>query len=363
MAKPTLNQFNPDYAVPPGETLAETLAAVGMSQGNLAVRTGRPVKTISEIINGKAAITPDTAIQFERVLGIPAGFWNNLERNYQAAQAHARESEQLQDYVEWANQFPASVMLKHRWLNVWTTPVEKVKELLNFFGVVSPAQWTKVWQSTVVNYRKSTAFKSDAPATAAWLRKGEIEAQQIQCQSFDKARFVKALEQARNLTIEGPAVFEPRLRELCSAVGVAVVFIPDLPRTRVSGATRWLGEDKALIQLGLRYKTNDHLWFTFFHEAGHILLHGKRDFFLENDGEQDAAKETEANRFAADCLISPNDLREALRHGVPYSKEWINQFAQRLGIAPGIVVGRLQHDGHVPRSHCNDLKVKLTWNI
>ena len=74
--------FQPDHAVPPGETLKETLETIGMSQAELAERTGRPKKTINEIIMGKSAITSETALQLERVLGVPASFWNNLERNY-----------------------------------------------------------------------------------------------------------------------------------------------------------------------------------------------------------------------------------------------------------------------------------------
>jgi len=85
------NQFTPDYAVPPGETLLETLEAISMSQAELAERMDRPKKTINEIIKGKAAITPETALQFERVLGISSGFWNNLERNYQETLARIKK--------------------------------------------------------------------------------------------------------------------------------------------------------------------------------------------------------------------------------------------------------------------------------
>jgi HTH-type transcriptional regulator/antitoxin HigA len=79
------NEFIPDYAVRPGLTLLETIDALGMSQAELAERTGRQKKTINEITKGKATITPETALQFERVLCVPTSFWNNLERNCQAA--------------------------------------------------------------------------------------------------------------------------------------------------------------------------------------------------------------------------------------------------------------------------------------
>lgn len=82
-----IDNYQPNYLVHPGVTLAETLESLGMSQVELAVRISRPEKTISEIINGITAITPETALQFERALGVPASFWNNLEKNYQELRA------------------------------------------------------------------------------------------------------------------------------------------------------------------------------------------------------------------------------------------------------------------------------------
>lgn len=83
--------YQPDIAIPPGETLRETIEALGMSQAELAQRTGRTTKDIKEIIMGKAAITPDGALQFERVLRVPASFWNNLESNYRDTVARLAE--------------------------------------------------------------------------------------------------------------------------------------------------------------------------------------------------------------------------------------------------------------------------------
>jgi Zn-dependent peptidase ImmA (M78 family) len=155
--------------------------------------------------------------------------------------------------------------------------------------------------------------------------------------------------------------------QLCAVAGVAVVFVPELSKTRTSGATRWLSSNKAVIQLSLRYKTDDHLWFTFFHEAGHILRHGKRHgkhhVFLEFKGNQRDKEEEEADVFAADLLIPPDAWKRFLASGRErQSITGIQQFALEIGIAPGIVVGRLQHHEKVlsPRN-CNDLKRKLKW--
>jgi hypothetical protein len=131
-----------------------------------------------------------------------------------------------------------------------------------------------------VEFRQTFAFQSDLGAVAAWLRRGEIEAAEIDCVIYDASKFKETLQQVRALTIEPPEIFQFEVVRLCAAAGVAVVFVPELPKTRTCGATRWLNPNKALIQLSLRYKTNDHLWFAFFHEAGHILLHGKRNVFL-----------------------------------------------------------------------------------
>ena len=155
------------------------------------------------------------------------------------------------------------------------------------------------------------------------------------------------------------------MKTLCEEAGVSVVFVPELPGTRVYGATRWLASNKALIQLSLRGKTDDHLWFTFFHEAGHILLHGKRDVFIEAKGEgcretDTNDKEYQADKFSQDFLI-PSEKYQVFKENGEFSLLAIKQFANELGIAPGIVVGRLQHDKVIPFSKVNNLKKRFRF--
>jgi len=361
MSKQFENQFIPNYATPPGETLLETIQTLGMNQAELAKRTGRPLKTINEIIKGKAAITPETALQLERVLGVPASFWNNLERNYCEARARLDEQARLQNQLAWLKRIPVKAITALGWVAVCDDPVQQFQTVLQFFGVASPNQWENMWGKPVAAYRQSRAFQSDPGAVSAWLRKGELDAQQIACQPYDAAKFQSALKRARTLTTAAPEEFCPALTRLCAQAGVAVVFVPELPKVRVSGVTRWLAPDKALIQLSLFYKRDDQLWFTFFHEAGHIVLHGKRDVFLEED-DLVGDKENQANDFAANVLIAPSDWERFIQAGAYRSKTGIQQFADEIGIAPGIVVGRLQHERHLPHSHCNDLIRRLVWN-
>ncbi len=348
--------YDPDYATPPGATVQETLDSLGLSQAELAERTGRPKKTVNEIIKGKAAITPETALQLERVLGVPASFWNNLERNYRAVLARQEERSHLARHVEWLESFPLRTMIRRGWVRPSPDKLQQLRELLNFFGVVSPEVWSQLWSPQVATYRRTAAFESNFKAIAAWLRQGELESQQISCRTFNTTQFRKALTAIRALTIQLPQVFEPLMVELCANAGVAVVFIKEFPKTGTYGATRWLSPKKALMQLSLRYKFNDQFWFTFFHEAAHILLHGKRRLFVEADFIDDE-NEQEANRFAADFLIPRGEFDRFVRGG-EFDRDQVLALARRLGIAPGIVVGRLQKEGMLTYSKLNSLKLR-----
>jgi len=359
MSSATENQYQPDSISPPGEVLSEKLGEIGMSQAQLAERIGRPKKTVNEIIKGKAAVLPETALQLERVLGIPARFWNNSERQYREFLAGQAEQERLRTRLEWLTQVPVGAMERLGWLPSSKDPIERLRNVLNFYGAASPESLLRIARQKDLAFRQSTVRRVAQYGTLAWIRKGELEAQCFACAPYDEKRFREALRQVRRLTQEPAEVFEPRVRQLCAEAGVAVVFVPELPGIRTWGATEWLGAEKAMIQLSLRYKTDDHLWFTFFHEAAHILLHPKRAIFLELDGGLDR-REDEANRFAADFLVPVPAFHLAQRKRLR-SRLDISMFARQIGVAPGIVVGRLQREGLLPWSHLNGLKRRLCF--
>ena len=359
MGEPLVNRYNPNYVSAPGETLLEAIEALGMSQAQLAERTGKSKKNVNEIIKGKAPITPETALQLERAIGMPARFWNNRERYYREWLAREAEQERLSQQVEWLKKFPVKDMIKKGWIEQRGGKVEQLRELLNFFGVVEPGQVEQLKVIGQVAFRKARTYAWDEYALAAWLRRGELLAQDVACKRYDKAAFRAALQEIRGLTRDAPEDARPQLVQACAEAGVAVVFVPELPKTRVSGATRWLTPTKALVQLSFRYKLDDQIWFSFFHEAAHILLHGKRQVFVDaadDDSDQPGDKEEEeANQFATDHLIPPAEFVDFLaswRH----SNAEIERFAYRVGIAPGIVVGRLQREGRLPFTHGNRLK-------
>ena len=362
MVSTAINQFKPDFAVSPGEILAEELESRGMSQIELAERTGLAKKTINEIVNAKASITPESALKFQRVFRQPAPYWVNLETNFQEAIVRSKEKVKLQKDSAWLKKLPIAQMIDFGWVERYANKADQMDAVLSFFGLASIDQWESVWSDIAVSYRKSYAFEGAAESLSAWLRKGELESEQISCSPYSATSFKQVLTDVRALTNDSdPAVFIPTLRNLCAECGVAVVFVPELKKSHVSGATRWISKDKALIQLSLRFGSDDHLWFTFFHEAGHILKHGKKEIFLEKDEMPEDDQEKEADAFAGNFLIPRKEFRAFVTKG-NFSKAAVCQFAEGLNIAPGIVVGQLQHKKWIEYSNLNGLKVRFKWN-
>jgi len=355
----TENQFEPDYAVPPGDILEEWLEENDMSQAELVTRIGRPKKTINEIIKGKTAITPETAIQLENVTGINASFWNNAEAQYRDFIEREKEKASLKKSVEWSKKFPYTELVKLGVIQAERVAIKKVENLVRFFGVASPQQWEDQYAVLPGAARSSATFNNELEPISAWLRLGEISAMGKQATPFNEKIFKENLQKIRQLTSQPIKDFEEPLKSLCAEAGVVVIFTPPLRGCRVSGFTRWLTPHKALIQLSLRHNTNDHFWFSFFHECAHLLLHGKKDKFLEYQSVE-SQQETEADHWASNFLINSKDWKRFVE-GKAFGPQSIKEFSRELGVAPGIIVGRLQHEKIVAWSHMNQLKAKFQW--
>lgn len=357
MVNKIVNEYVPGYVSHPGETLEDVLEENGMTQADLAKRTGRPKKTINEIINGKAAITPETAIQFERVLGISVSFWNNRQCIYDAYVAKKAEDDKLKSHIGWLKRFPVKNMVNLKWIYEFSDKVIQLNELLKFFGVNSPNEWDLIWSKPQAIYRQSPSFNMNLESSSVWLRKGEVEAQRIKCERFNKYKFKAILNKIVHFTKESPDIIEEEVINICADSGVAVVFITPLKGVPVFGVTRWLTPEKALIQLTLRGKYEDILWFSFFHEAAHIILHGKRDIFIESDNNKNM-KEEAADNFAKNLLIPLQKWNKFVTPKRYFSEDEVIDFATQLDISPAIIVGRLQYDKLIPHSHMNGLRRK-----
>lgn len=352
----------PDWAVRPGDVLLEALQDRQMTQSELAHRMNRPIKTISEIVNGKAAVTTDTALQLERTLGISAEVWNNLELNFRQHEARLQEEIRLKDAASWVDRFPIKDLVKHGLIGTTSSKADTLSSLLSFLRVSSPDAWERHWLSTGALYRSSPTFAKSPEAVSAWLSWGEIKANAIDTEPFNADEFRRAVNSARDLTTREPfEIVLNKVKRLFAAAGVALVLTPEFKGTHLSGAARWLSSDKVMVQLSLRHKSDDHFWFTLFHECGHVLSRGRRRDYLDS-GEQDdlSNEEQAANRFARDLLINPDAYDEFCSAGI-FNTAVVRAFAKTQAVAPGIVVGRLQTDGWLERNALNSLKKSLTW--
>ena len=354
-------RYDPDYAPMPGWLVEDHLKARGLSQAELARRCGRSPKLISEIVSGKAPIEPETAVQFERVLGVDARIWLGMESDYRLHIAREAEAAQADQHIAWAKKFPVSELRKRGIIEPRSSERETAIALLTFFGVSSVEAWQTKYGSANVSYRHSASFKSDAAALATWIRIGERAAATQECASYDTGRFREALRQIRGLTTSSVESALHEAQGWCNAAGVALALVKPLPKVRASGAAWWMSSQRAVIELSARHKTDDHLWFSFFHEAAHIALHGKRSVFVDGGQQSDLDDvEAAANAWARDRLIPKRHWAHFVTGG-RFSRERVSAFARAEGIAPGIIVGRLQHEHRIPWSSLNALKTRLEW--
>ncbi len=353
------SQFLPDWASPPGDTLADLLDERSMTQTELSERLGVSLKHVNRVVKGAASLSADLALGLEKVFGAPASFWMTREAHFQADKARQEQRREFGDALEWASQFPLSELRKRGLITRRTQDPALVEELLGFLGIAHPAQW----KDPRAAYRKSQKFESDSFALSAWLRQGELHATEIDSATYDEDRFLEVLQDARSLTRLPPEEWLPALQELCASAGVAVVIVDTYNGAKANGATRWLAPDKALVQLSLRHRWEDIFWFSFFHEAGHVVLHRKKDvfkdLFVEATGQatdpREQPLEDEADRFAARMLIPPPHDRRLAN----LSLSDVPTLAQMLDISPAIVVGRMQHEGLLPYNRGNSLRRRI----
>lgn len=357
--------FAPDWVSPPGDTILDLLEERDWTQQQLADRLGYSLKHVNQLIKGKVPLTDEAAARLQNVLGASVGFWLTREAQYRERLAVLDATERQVTMVPWLERFPIKdmmdigVLAKQR-IDAKSKP-RLVGELLSFFGVASPEQWASQYERMELAFRRSREDQADIGAITAWLRMGERQAEKLDGPAYDEARFRTALAEIRSLTCLTPQEFEPRMKRLLHDAGVAFVMVPALPRSHVSGVARWLNAHRPLIQLSLYGKQNDRFWFSFFHEAAHILLHSKqkKSVFLDDPAkaESSSKEEQEANAWARDFLITPNQAR--LLMDIPKTKVAVIGFAQSIGVHAGIVVGRMQHDELLDVRWLNDLKVSF----
>lgn len=351
-------EFCPTWASPPGETVRELAQRKGVPQAVVANAFGVAENALTCALNGDLPITEARAERLADCVGATPRFWLAREAQYRDALQAIQD-----DSRAWVSSLPFADMAKFGWLDTASTAAGKLQKAFAFFGVSSVDEWRDTWLSEhagLTAYRTSPVFATQAASAAAWLRQGELAASGISTARWSRADFERMLPELKSLTrTEKPAEFIPQLQRKCAECGVAVVIVRSPKGCPASGATR-IKNGQAILQLSARYLRDDSFWFTFFHEAGHLVLHEDR-LFLEWSEKRhlDEKEEREANDFAGTALIPP--AQEAALRALPHEYKAVMRFARDLSVSPGIVVGQLQHRGLVPRDKLNFLKKRYTW--
>lgn len=347
--------FTPDYAIPPGETLKETMESMGMTQKKLSIRTDLTVQSIIRNFKGEQPINYETANKLELVTNIPARFWNNLELKYREQLEKIKGLERLKSDIDWLDSMPVKELVKRGLIHNSKEKTELLHETLKFFGVSSVKSWQEMWTEPKVAARRSTCFESIQEYAATWIRIGELIAKDIDCEPFDKTLFRNSLQSIRNLTTKHPKKFIPEMIKICAQAGVALALVPEIKKVPWNGATKWLNSNKAMIIVNLRGKREDKFWFSFFHEAGHVINDSKKELYINDDGNDPVEKK--ADEFAVNILFPDNTRNE-----IPFlsSKAKVKKFAQKVNLSPGILAGQYQF---LTKKHSwyHDLIKKFVW--
>lgn len=337
--QPSSEPYKADWPVHPGIVLRAELDARGIAQADVAARTGLTAKHINQLVQGLVGLSSDVAVLLERSLGIDSETWTTLEVQFQHARSRQQAGLDLASYEEWATHFPRQQLIKLAIIEPADRGSTVVEKVLRFFEVASPDTFDGVWLTPVAAFRRSQKHKIDPYATALWLRLAEVKAGEMTVPPLRIGALRKAAAQLPPLTRLSFRDGFRRAQQILGAAGVRLLFVEEIDRTRVCGATRWLSADRPLIALTNRHKYADIFWFSLLHEVGHILLHPRRATFVEIDGDHrdDDTAETQADDFAAELLL-PQIFNATVRSFT--SSAAVRSLAASQNIGDNIVAGR-----------------------
>lgn len=351
----------------PGDTIQETIDSIGMSQAELAERLGRSIPKLNELIKGKAPITKETATKLEYVLGIPASGWLKLERKYQDELLEIERLEFYNQCIDWLNRFPLKLMKQYELIPETNEKTVLVESLLKFFRVASPNEWNGIYKNTNLAFKIDLRHTAEPEAVSVWLRFGEIQAESVNVEEFDKGEFREKIPEIKELSYTMPENWQEQLQTICAECGIALVYTPCISKAPIFGAARWIKNySLPLLQITDRLKSINAFWFTFFHESAHLLYHGKKEIFIEGleNIEIDKTKEKEADDFSERTLIKESQMNEMTKHSnIPHYR--ILEFSEKFRIHPGIVVAQLQRKDKISYKDfmANKLKKKMELTI
>ncbi len=344
----------PARAVPPGRIVNREIEARGWTQKDLAAIMGRPTQAINEIINGNKSITPETAVELAAAFGTSPALWLNLEASYQLHLAQQQKNgATIARKSRLYSIAPVAEMIKRGWISASDSVDELEKAVCDFLGISSPDETPRF----AVSFRQSVARGPEYSAQVAWAKRVENLASVQHTAAYDPAVLRAAIPNVLALASQPEDV--ARVPDVLCSLGVHFVIVPHLPKTYVDGAA-WYQAGRPVVAITLRYDRIDWFWFTLMHELAHIVA-GHSETYVDNlNDESTDGQESEANRMASDWLVNAQAYAAFLAAARPFfSRAKIEEFAASQGRHPGVIVGRLHHDGLTDFRHLNALLVKV----
>ncbi len=346
----------PKWASPPGETILAVLHAKGMSVDLFRHEIGLNESQAAELFAGVMPVTPLLAKDLSRLVGSTAHFWMERQKQFRNTLDELAASEP--ELLEWGASFPVQKMIESGWLPKPYAKTDIAFELLDFFDIESVEEWRKRYPARLglTKFRTSQVLENDLPTTIAWIRRGEVLAENIECGAWNRDGFHACLRSLKPLSRESdPEKFLPKLRKECAKYGVAVVVARSINGCAASGATIMLNKQKALLLLSARFLSDDQFWFSFFHEAGHLLLHSGEPH-IEYDDASTSKQEDEANRFAEGVILE--SAGESTLQNMQVNSFSIARLARQCDVSPGVIVGQLQFRGRISPKTFNKFKIR-----
>ena len=337
----------------PGNKIREELLQRGMLQKEFAMRMGIMEKHISKLINGEVLLTANIASRLATVLGIPASVWNALEAEYRESLLREQTEEDLEKDIALAQCFPYAEMAKLGWVPQAQLAKEKVRNLRDFFEMVD-LSLIENWKMTGYAGKTLSIHEKEDLTLMAWMQEAKREARKNASEPFNLKGLEELVPLLPKWTVERRTQFLPKLKEELAARGVVLVLLPRLRGLSIPSAAIPSG-NRMVIAMTAKKMDDNAFWFRLFHELGHIFLgHAAQE---SGTMEQD---ERDANLWARNALLSRKEFDVFKQEG-KYTEQSICSFAATQGIAPGIVVGRLQHDGLIGGGTLNRLKKEIDF--
>ena len=337
-----------------------------ISQAEFATRMGTTAKTLSQLINGQANISNDLAKKLSAMMGTSVEVWQNLQNTYDQKLIEIQQVKDIDAQAELVKEIDYKYFVDVVGLPIARNIKDKVVNLCKYFRVADLR--IMLQPDFLVNFRSGSACNREKNIinSRAWIQTAINISKSIETKPYNAENLKGYLQELRGMTVQRPEDFLPRMREIFAECGIAFVLLPHLKNSGVNGAVKWVTEDRVVLAMNNRGLDADKFWFSLFHEIKHVLQQKIKTVFVSSTVEEmidiNNNLEIEADKFATNYLISPADYKR-LAPSRYISDDEIVEFAKTIGIHPGIVAGRLQHEGIIAQNRCSKLKEKYVIEI